>query len=202
MKQNNKIKKDFSVIILAAGKSSRIGLPKLSLRYNENKIFIEHIVNEYETFGCKEIVIVVNESGSNFLTENKIQFSDNVKITINKYPEWHRFYSLKTGAKRLSEVSTVFIHNVDNPFVNHVVLNELLGNTNKADYINPEFKGKGGHPILLSKKIVEDMIATKEDQIHFKEYLNKYPKKKVQVDDEKVLVNINTKDDYRQYFNF
>ncbi len=60
MKQNNKIEKEFSVIILAAGKSSRMGLPKLSLRYNENKIFIEHIVNKYEDFRCKEIIIVEN----------------------------------------------------------------------------------------------------------------------------------------------
>ncbi len=202
MKQNNKIEKEFSVIILAAGKSSRIGLPKLSLRYDENKIFIEQIVNEYESFGCKEIIIVVNETGNNFLTENKIQFSDNIKVAINKHPEWHRFYSLKTGAKSMSEVSPVFVHNVDNPFVNPTVLNKLLENIDQADYISPEFNGKGGHPILLSEKIIKDLISTEEDQIHFKEFLNQYPKKKVQIDDEKVLVNINTLEEYKRYFNF
>ncbi len=202
MKQNNKIEKEFSVIILAAGKSSRMGLPKLSLRYNENKIFIEHIVNKYEDFRCKEIIIVVNETGNNYLTENKIQFSGNVKIVINEHPDWHRFYSLKTGAKSMSEVLPVFVHNVDNPFVNHEVLNELSGNTDKADYISPEFDGKGGHPVLLSEKIIEDVITTTEDQIHFKEFLNRYPKRKVQVDDETVLVNINTLEEYRKYFSF
>ncbi len=202
MKQNNKIEKDFSAIILAAGKSSRMGLPKLALRYNETKIFIEQIVNEYESFGCEEILIVVNGTGNSFLTENKIQFSGNVKIVINNHPEWHRFYSLKTGAKSMSEVLPVFVHNVDNPFVNHEVLNELLRNTDKVDYISPEFDGKGGHPILLSEKIIKDVIATVENQIHFKEYLNKYPKKKVQVDDEKILVNINTLEEYKKYFNF
>lgn len=202
MKQNNKIKKEFSAIILAAGKSSRIGFPKLSLRYDENKIFIEHIVNKYESFGCKEIILVVNETGNNYLTENKIQFSDEVKIVINKHPDWHRFYSLKTGAKSMSEVLPVFVHNVDNPFVNHEVLNELLGNTDKADYISPEFKGKGGHPIFLSEKIINDVRSTQKDQIHFKEFLNQYPKKKVQVDDEKVLVNINELRDYKKYFNY
>ena len=202
MKQFYKNGKEFSVIVLAAGKSSRIGLPKLSLRYDENTIFIEHIVNKYESFGCKEIIIVVNETGNNFLTENKIQLSDNVKIVINKHPEWHRFYSLKTGAKSMSEVLPVFVHNVDNPFVNHKVLNELLGNKGKADYISSEFNGKGGHPVLLSEKIVEDVIVTKENQIHFKEFLNRYSRKKVRVDDEKVLVNINTKEEYRRYFDF
>lgn len=200
MMQNNKTKKEFSVIILAAGKSSRIGLPKLSLRYNENKIFVEHIVNKYENFGCKEIIIVVNETGNNYLTENKIQFSDNVKIVINEHPDWHRFYSLKTGAKSMSEVIPVFVHNVDNPFVNHEVLNKLLGNTDKIDYLSPEFNGKGGHPILLSEKIIKDVISTEEDQIHFKEFLNQYPKKKMQVDDENILANINTIQEYQRYF--
>ncbi|MCD4832476.1 MAG: NTP transferase domain-containing protein [Bacteroidales bacterium] len=200
MMQNNKTKKEFSVIILAAGKSSRMGIPKLSLKYDDNNIFIKHIINEYERFGCKEIVIVVNETGKNYLTENKIKFSDNVKIVINKHPEWHRFYSLKMGAKSLSKDSVVFVHNVDNPFVNHEVLNKLLISSHKADYIGPEFNGKGGHPVLLSEKIKNDVRSTKEDQLHFKEFLNQYPKRRVKVDDEKVLVNINTLEEYRKYF--
>ena len=200
MKQNNNINKDFSVIILAAGKSSRMGTPKLSLRYNENTIFIEHIVNEYRNFACKEIIIVVNENGNSFLIDNKIQFSNNVKIVINKYPDWHRFYSLKLGAKSLSRTFKVFIHNVDNPFVNSKVLNNLLDNIDKADYISPEFEGKGGHPILLSERIISDVITINEDQLHFKEFLNEYPKLKVPVYDEKVLVNINDMDEYNKIF--
>ncbi len=200
MKQNTKTEKEFSAIILAAGKSSRMGIPKLSLKYNENNIFIEHIINEYISFGCKEIAIVVNETGSNFLIENKIKFPDKVKIVINEHPDWHRFYSLKIGAKSLSESTMTFIHNVDNPFVNHNVLNRLLENIDTADYISPEFSGKGGHPILLSQKIINDVRSTQEDQLHFKEFLNQYPKTKVRVDDEKVLVNINTMEEYSRYF--
>ncbi|MBU8893407.1 MAG: NTP transferase domain-containing protein [Bacteroidales bacterium] len=200
MNQNIKIEKEFSVIILAAGKSSRMGIQKLSLKYTDDNIFIEHIVSEYASFGCREIIIVVNETGSSYLTENKTQFSNNVKIEINKHPEWHRFYSLKTGAKSLSKTSAVFVHNVDNPFVNHDVLNELLKSSNKADYIGPEFDGKGGHPVLLSEKIIKDVVNTKKDQLHFKEFLNQYSRLKVEVDDEKVLVNINTLEGYRMYF--
>ncbi|MFC2104390.1 NTP transferase domain-containing protein [Bacteroidota bacterium] len=202
MKQNNKIEKEFSAIILAAGKSERLGFPKLSLKYNENIIFLQNIVNEYEQFGCKEIIIVINEVGNKFLNENKIHFQDNVKIVINKYPEWHRFYSLKIGAKTLSEVSPVFIHNVDNPFVNHDVLNELLNCKDKADYIGPEFKGKGGHPILLSDIIVQELRSIHKDQIHIKEFLNQFPKMKVQVEDKIVLININTIEEYQRIFKF
>ena len=134
--------------------------------------------------------------------KNKIKFPDNVKIVINEHPDWHRFYSLKIGVKSLSEIGNIFIHNVDNPFVNCKVLNKLAENIHAADYISPEFSGKGGHPILLSEKIINDVRTTQEDQLHFKEFLNQYPKNKVRVDDEKVLVNINTIDEYQKYFSF
>lgn len=202
MKQNNKTKKDFSAIILAAGKSSRMGVSKSFLKYNEQETFIEHIINEYLNFGCKQVVIITNVIDAKWFIVNAHNFSGNIKILINHHPEWHRFYSLKMATEKIINEEYVFVHNVDNPFVNIDVLIELMINRNQADYISPEFNGKGGHPILLSRRIIKDVRATEEDQIHFKEFLNKYPKKKVPVDDKKVLVNINTLEEYRKYFNF
>lgn len=200
--QFDKNQKYFSAIILAAGKSSRMGIPKLSLKYDEENSFIEHIVNDYQNFACKEIVIVVNDIGNDYLNKSKIRFLDNVKIAINKHPNWHRFYSLKIGAKELCGDLPVFAHNVDNPYISHEVLNDLIKHSDKADYISPEFEGKGGHPILLSSKIINEVRSTQEDQIHLKEFLNQYPKIKVSVDEEKVLVNINSLDEYRKWFDY
>ncbi len=200
MKQNNINEKEFSAIILAAGKSERMGFPKLSLKYNEEHNFIEHIVSEYLSLGCKEIKIVVNEIGFDYLNKNEIWFPEKVKFVINKHPEWHRFYSLKIGARSLSKVHSVFIHNVDNPFVNHEVLKNLLIHRDNADYVSPEFEGKGGHPFLISEKVIKEITCTEEDQKHLKEFLNQFPKMKVPVGDEKILVNINTLEEYEQYF--
>jgi len=200
MKQNKVIEKEYSAIILAAGKSERMGFPKLSLKYDEKCIFIEHIIHEYLRFNCKEIILVVNVFGFEYLKNNKNKFPDNVQIVINKHPEWHRFYSLKIGAKNLSENKPTFIHNVDNPFVNPDVLKELSNNINKADYISPEFKGKGGHPFLISEKVIKEIAQTEEDQKHLKEFLNQYSRLKIKVDDEKILANINTLGEYNRYF--
>lgn len=198
--QFDKNQKYFSAIILAAGKSSRMGIPKLSLKYDEENSFIEHIVNDYQNFACKEIVIVVNDIGNDYLNKSKIRFLDNVKVVINKHPDWHRFYSLKIGAKSLSKIKSTFIHNVDNPFVKYEVLNKLLDYQEKADYLSPEYAGNGGHPILISKKIISDISNTKEDQIHLKKFLNQYLRLRIKVDDEKVLTNINTLEDYSRHF--
>jgi CTP:molybdopterin cytidylyltransferase MocA len=201
MKQNNINEKEYSAIILAAGKSERMGFLKLSLKYNKNATFIEHIQAEYQKFGCNEIILVVNEIGNQYLIENKIQLTEKVKVVINKHPDWHRFYSLKIGAKSLSEIRPTFIHNVDNPFVNQYVLKKLCDRITEADYVSPEFDGRGGHPFLLSEKVIKEIAQTKEDQKHLKEFLNQFPKMKVPVDDENVLVNINTIDEYEKYFS-
>ncbi|MDY6800955.1 MAG: NTP transferase domain-containing protein [Bacteroidota bacterium] len=202
MKQKSEIKKDFSVIILAAGNSSRMGFPKFALKYSESQTFIEHIADEYEKFRCTEIVQVLNIDNYKFLKENKLQFPRKTKIVINDHPEWHRFYSLKKGVQALSKKVNIFVHNVDNPFVNHEVLMALKHNADKYDYIYPEFNRRGGHPFLLSENVVSDLNNCLENQIHLKKFLNQYRTKRIKVLDNKVLVNINTKTDYKKYFNW
>lgn len=200
MHPNDKMRKDFSVIILAAGNSSRMGFPKLALKYSDSQTFIEHIADEYDRFGCAEIILVVNVDNYKYLKDKKLQFPEKVKIVVNDHPEWHRFYSLKKGVQALSKKTKVFVHHVDNPFVNYNVLYGLLNNTANADYIYPEYSGRGGHPILLLEKVINDITGRQENQIHLKEFLNHYPKKKVKVLDESVLININTVIDYRKIF--
>ncbi|HRW62390.1 MAG TPA: NTP transferase domain-containing protein [Bacteroidales bacterium] len=192
--------KEFSVIILSAGKSERMGTPKPALKFDESQTFIEHISFEYQQFGCKEIIIVLNKENHTFLNDLNIKLPSNCKIIINNHPEWHRFYSLKTGVKSLKEINYVFVHNVDNPFVNQEVLNELLNHSDKADYIVPEFEGKGGHPFLLSPKIILEITQTNKNEMHLKDFLNQYSKLKIQVNEESILVNINTLEDYKKYF--
>jgi molybdenum cofactor cytidylyltransferase len=191
---------NFSVVVLAAGNSIRMGVPKFSLRFNSKHSFLEHIAHEYHDLGCKEIIIVINESGNSLIKENVPDFPENVKIIVNKHPEWDRFYSVKTGLQSLSKNLPVFIVNVDNPFVNSEVAYALLNEKINADYVHPTYMGKGGHPVLLFQKIIMDIVNEKQNQLNFREYLNKYSKKTVEVDDENSLININTQEEYKHYF--
>jgi molybdenum cofactor cytidylyltransferase len=191
---------DYSVIILAAGKSSRMGMPKWSLKFDDKSTFIEHIISEYYSFGCKEILLVINETDYSPFVEKDYQLPENVKVVINKHPEWDRFYSLKIGVNELEKVQPVFIHNVDNPFVNNMVLSQLLKNSKEADIIIPENSGRGGHPILINEMIIRGIRNESHNNLHFKEFLSNYKKERIRVEDEKVLANINTEKDYNLFF--
>jgi len=199
--ENTIISKYYSAIILSAGRSSRMGVPKFSLQFDDNITFLENLVYEYSTFGCREIVVVMNIDGFSLLSQLNIKLPDSATVVVNQHPEWERFYSLKLAAKALKDIKPVFVSNIDNPFVNHKLLDSLSNSRSGADYINPVYNGRGGHPFLLSEKVVADLRVEEKDQIHLKEFLGQYSKKSVEVDDEKILLNINTDEDFREYIH-
>jgi len=193
--------KKYSAIILSAGKSTRMGVPKFSLKFNSSTTFLENIINEYKSFGCEQIVVVLNPEGASILDKLYLNIPLDVKIVINQHPEWERFYSLKLGAKGLKNITPTFVSNIDNPFIDSDILQALALSIQNADYINPSINGKGGHPILLSEKIISDLTTEPKDEIHLKDYLGRYSKFAVEVEDDKILINVNTDDEYKRLFN-
>ncbi len=190
----------FSAVILAAGYSKRMKEPKALLKFDKNTVFIEHIVVKYLQHKlCNELVVVVNSKLANLLQNYKLDMPK-LKIAVNHYPEKERFYSVQCGMKALTHPENIFLHNADNPFVNLKTLDELILRIKGFDFAVPQYQGKGGHPILLSPEIATDIIAEKNTNQNLKEYLRKYKKNYVPVDDRNILVNINNEKDYQLMF--
>ena len=190
----------YSVLILAAGFSSRMKKQKALLSFNENVSFIEHIVESYfKNPACKEIVVVANKDNIENI-RSSIKVKGNWRLVINPYPEKERFYSIQCGLKALKFKESVFIHNVDNPFVSQTVIGKLIKFLPQGDFCVPEYQKHGGHPILLSGKVVAKIINEDDYKQNLKNYLKKFKKIYVPVNDKNVLVNINNWDDYRQIF--
>jgi len=191
-------KQNCSAIILAAGRSGRMGLPKFSLSFNENNTFLEEIISKYLLFGCNQILIILNEKGYD-ATKQSHNSQKNVLFVKNMNLEWERFYSIKLGAINLKNTERVFIHNVDNPFVNYDTLDKLLSQVN-TDVVVPTYNNQGGHPILISKNVVNSLIAEKKNDLIFSDFLKQFDRIKVAVEDKNILTNINTMKIYRNTF--
>jgi len=191
-------KLECSVIILSAGFSSRMKQAKFSLMFDEQKTFLEKIVQEYLNFNCNEIIVVMNKEGIKLKDELKLSFPKNVKFVLNKSPEKERFLSLKVGLQSLKDHNFTFMQNIDNPFVTQETLHTLYNNKNNGDYIILSYNNKGGHPVLFSKQVTNSIINETENDINLKEYLQDFSKKYINVDDVKVLLNINTPEIYKK----
>ena len=192
--------KNFSAVILAAGKSVRMGFPKLGLQFDGERSFAEKIIETVGELKPLECVMVVNQDGLKWLNSNNLNISDKVKSVLNDDPDRGRFYSLQCGLKSLNSKGNILMINIDNPFINKDICLNMLSQINDCDYIYPVFNGKGGHPLLINKTVAEGILLQYNTQMNLKEFLKSYRKKIIKVSDQKVLININTPEDYISIF--
>ena len=192
-------KKNPSVLILAAGTSGRMGRLKAFLPFDQHRCFLEKIIDEYFDFGISELIVVLNDNGMRTFEKMNFKKKPAVKAVLNAYPEKERFFSVQTGLAALSALDAVFLHNVDNPFINKEVLHKLLKHIAPETYVVPVFDNSGGHPVLLSKEIVSNLISVSDYTLNLKTLLHRYATTRIPVDDEMILVNINTPEDYEYY---
>jgi len=190
---------NIGVIILSGGLSIRMNYPKQYLLRN-GKTFLQIIVQAYKGAGLNNICVVMNKrycEGKWQKESHKIKkISDVIK---NSMPELGRFYSLKLGAGKMKDADFCFIQNVDNPFVTVQMISLLLENKINNGFVSPVYQNKGGHPILVSKAIIKKVISSATDDMNLQNLLKNFKRKKVEINDERILWNINTKEDYERY---
>jgi molybdenum cofactor cytidylyltransferase len=189
----------FGVLVLAAGFSQRMGKDKFLLKYNDNQTFLDKIIESYDNELINKIVVVINLNSEKHIS-SKISSKNKVKIVINNQPELGRFNSIKLGIQYFSSKQSVFLHNSDNPFAEKEVINKLIENNSENSYCVPTFQNKGGHPILISGKIIFDLKNEKDININLKDFLKSYNCKRIEVSCEKILLNINTENEYLTEF--
>jgi molybdenum cofactor cytidylyltransferase len=191
-----KINESTAALILAAGESKRMNWPKSLLPFDKDRSFIDKIIDEYENFGINKIVITSNSDNAQM-----IEINPNVQVIKNEHPEYERFYSIKIGLEKVGDCQYCFIQNVDNPFICETILNVLFENRINNGCAIPVFQGKGGHPVLIGDEVITKIAQLNQYDLNFKDFLKDFPANRVEVDDDTVLININSPEDYNRYFN-
>jgi len=177
-----------------------MGVLKPFLKFSDGCNFLENIISHYRKAGVKDLVIVVNQHLLDDNNYSKISLLKDCHLVLNKYPEYGRSYSMKLGLKKLDDKNPAFIQNIDNPFLKQSTLNILFNGISNADVAIPTFQGRNGHPVLLNKPVINAIIRNINPDINFRELINSFSQIKIEVDDPGILVNINTPEDYSNYF--
>jgi molybdenum cofactor cytidylyltransferase len=186
----------YAAVLLAAGDSQRMGTPKAMLEFRKGINFLEACLQAFRDFSCAGVVVVVNAQLYERLKSNEVSQPENVHFILNDHPERGRFFSLQCGLKALSAGTNTFFHNVDNPFISPDVLNALATKARTSDVTCPAYEGKRGHPVLISGRVVSDVISESNYDWNLRDYLDRYHNESVRVTDPNILVNINTPEDY------
>src|SRR5690349_21805752 len=130
-----------SAIVLAAGKSERMGRPKALLEFR-GRTFLENILDTISCSSIEHTSIVVGHHRREIV--NAVQ-SDS--IVFNPDYEQGMVTSLQTGIRALPPESIgAFLFLVDHPVVDVETIEAMIPSAAPSRIVQPTFEGRRGHP--------------------------------------------------------
>lgn len=140
-----------AALLLAAGRSRRMGAFKPLLPFGRNHTVAQTCVANLREAGIERIVIVVGHREED-VRQNLSHFD--IHFAVNREAESEMTVSIKRGIERLPDDFTdVLIHLVDLPGVSGETIREIASAPpvieGKPRLIVPEYGGRGGHPVLI-----------------------------------------------------
>ena len=185
-----------SAIVLAAGRSSRMGLQKLLLPF-AGKTVITHIVDQLLAGDLDKMYVVVGHEPDR-ITE---QLSDRpVSIVINPNYDSGMLSSIRCGFKALpSDCDAALIALGDQPGITSKLVDNMVRSFNKTDkgILVPLHNGTRGHPIIVAKHYQTE-ILTRYDDIGLRGLLHVHPDDifELSVSTSSVLFDMDYPEDY------
>lgn len=186
-----------SVIILAAGESTRFGSPKQLAKIN-NKTLIECVINSFRKAQVDEIIVVL---GAHREEIQKILPSD-VILAVNEQYKSGQTSSIKCGLQKLSKnCDNLLIAPVDLALIKPETIQKIIAEFQKSDKLIgiPTFNAKKGHPPIYKAKVKSQIVKLNDNEPL---YLVNHSLIKetllIEVDDAGILTNINTPDDLKK----
>jgi molybdenum cofactor cytidylyltransferase len=149
------------VVILAAGRSSRMGQPKLLLPWGKTSI-LGHLIQQWQNLGAKQIAVVCRPNDSGIDAElNRLNFPQSGHV-VNPNPERGMFSSIQCAAGwpgREPHLTHWAIVLGDQPHLSLETLRVILdfSASNPDRVCQPRKDGHRYHPVMLPKKVFEQL---------------------------------------------
>lgn len=200
-------------ILLAGGKSERMGVDKGLLKYHQTYWILEQL-NRISKTTISEVYIGLGYNYQHYFDaipwfqnglENNINFQGlNVKIILNKNPEMGSFSTLQTVLKKIDSTKNVVLNHIDIPILNSEELQKIIETKNTV--VIPNYEGKNGHPIKMHCDFCTQLISIKvsDEAARLDVQIKKLTPIKIsniEVSDRNILRNINTKKDWISFLN-
>jgi CTP:molybdopterin cytidylyltransferase MocA len=139
---------EVAAILLAAGRSRRMGAFKPLLPFGDSTV-IETSITNFLSAGVKEIVVVTGHRGDDLRDQLK---SYRIYFAGNPNPDSEMSVSIAKGIARVDlDARAVLIMPADYPAVPAEIIELLIDEWQRsgARLIQPEYAGRGGHPVLV-----------------------------------------------------
>jgi len=152
----------FGAVILAAGRSSRMGEAKQLLRLGEHTV-LGQVLENVRGSGVKDIVLVLGHEAEKI--RERIS-TENLNVVINESYQQGMGTSLRAGLAALPPgVDAALIILADQPFIRPKTLGLLMDQYKRssAQIVIPTYKGFRGNPVLLDRSVFSEVMALTGD---------------------------------------
>ncbi|MBL7890771.1 MAG: molybdenum cofactor guanylyltransferase [Bacteroidia bacterium] len=183
------IKEKITGIILAGGKSSRMGFDKGLIEIN-NKPMVQYIIDQLKLI-TDTILIISNNN-----EYNKFGHTVHADLIKNVGP----IGGILTGLE-YSQTKYNMVISCDTPFIKKNTLTELVKKIDKYDVIIASNKGEA-HPLcgIYSKTIANQLrVLIENRQFKIRKAIQQFNTKVVEFETTSQFVNINTKEELNNY---
>jgi molybdenum cofactor cytidylyltransferase len=196
----------FCAVILAAGESSRMGSDKALLSWPPQlaaalgETFLSAAIRLFSPH-VDEVLVV---AGKNAGALAPIVYANGASLVVNPEPERGQFSSLKVGLQEVMNRGrdAAMVTLVDRPPVQAETLRMLEAAFERATAqrkwaVIPQYQGKHGHPILLGRELLAELIKAPEtSNAREVEHAHQNEIEYVPVDDPLVALNVDTPEQY------
>ena len=148
-----------SAIVLAAGKSERMGTPKALLPIG-GRTFLENILDVISRSSIQHTVVVAGHHREEI--ERSVRLP---RVVFNPDYELGMITSFQAGIRALpAEASGALLFLVDHPLVDSETIELLIANLAPNRIVVPVFEGRRGHPVLFASGVLQEVLALPASQ--------------------------------------
>jgi len=199
-----------TLILLAGGKSSRMGEPKGLLKHNTTF----WILSQIETFIGTDVFIGLGHHSQLYFDEipwlkeavlNPVKLKEkSIRVVINPTPELGLFSNLQNVLKQINTNQHVLILPIDVPLLNKQEQEKIHKEENHI--VIPKYLDKKGHPVKLSSLVWNSLLEINPTSNNAR--LDSQIKKRkasetslVEVSDAFCIKNLNTPKDWLDFIS-
>ena len=183
-------------LILAAGKSTRMGTCKTTLLWHDNQTLLRYQAEQFLLAGITPIVVLGSHNA-----HRQTDCPDGSLVVINYNCDRGKTESILTGLKLLpTEFSTITISAVDQPRSTEIYQTLVRAyQQEKPSIVAPSYHGKLGHPLLFSARILPFIQNIHESSLGLRKVVSQFYSdiKKIDFMTSKVLSDLNQKNTYQ-----
>jgi len=190
----------FGVVLLAAGRSRRMGWPKLLLPWGKSSV-LGHLITQWQALGARQLTVVCALDDIGIMAElDRLGFPAEQRI-LNPDSERGMFSSIQCAAQwpgwqaALTHWTLVL---GDQPHLREGTLRRLLefSATNPEAVCQPVQGGHRRHPVMLPKAVFHQLANSTATDL--KEFLKPFSNAACEMDDAGLELDIDRPEDYEK----